>query len=169
MRRWLVLHLIPILLVLASPAVAEKVLVLGLDGLDPDLLAEYRASGVMPTIDRLVDAGWDLRELGTTMPPQSPVAWSTFITGMNPGGHGIYDFIHRDPSGPLPYLSGSEVRPPTDHWSVGEYRLPRGEPTVINRRHGTAFWTLLDEAGVDATVFKVPANFPPAECEARTL
>ncbi|MBD3220841.1 hypothetical protein GF314_06325 [bacterium] len=40
---------------------------------------------------------------------------------------------------------------------------------MINRRHGTAFWTLLDEAGVDATVFKVPANFPPAECEARTL
>lgn len=167
MRRLLLL--LTFLLIAAPAAPATKVLVLGLDGLDPDLLAEYRAAGVMPTVDRLLAAGWDLRDLGTTMPPQSPVAWSTFITGLNPGGHGIYDFIHRDPAGPVPYLSGSEVRPPTDFWSMGEFRMPRGETTVINRRDGVAFWTLLDARGVDATIFKVPANFPPVECEARTL
>ena len=37
-----------------------------------------------------------VRSLGTSTPPQSPVAWSNFITGRNPGGHGVFDFIHRD-------------------------------------------------------------------------
>ncbi len=150
-------------------AAGPRMLVLGLDGLDPDLLATYRAEGVMPEVDRLLAGGWHLHELGTTMPPQSPVAWSTVITGLDPGGHGIFDFIHRDPAGPSPYLSGGELRPPTEYWTVGQYRLPRGEPTLVRHRAGTAFWTLLDQAGIDATVFKVPANFPPAASEARTL
>lgn len=120
-----------------------RVLVLGLDGLDPQLVARFRAEGMMPTVDRLVGAGWDLRELGTSIPPQSPVAWSTFITGANPGVHGLFDFIHRDPQGPAPYLAEGHA--------------------------GRAFWQDLADAGIDATVFKVPANYPPVECEARTL
>ncbi len=127
----------------AVPALAAtKALVLGFDGMDPQLLVRYRAAGAMPTVDRLLAAGWQLHTLGTSVPPQSPVAWSTFITGANPGVHGVFDFIHRDPRGPIPILS---------------------------QREGAAFWQPLAAAGVDVTIFKVPANYPPVACEARTL
>ncbi|MEZ4386343.1 MAG: alkaline phosphatase family protein [Candidatus Krumholzibacteriia bacterium] len=167
-RRWLLAALAGWLA--AAPVQAgPRVLVVGFDGMDPDLLARFRAEGRMPEVDRLLAGGWQLHELGTTIPPQSPVAWSTFTTGLNPGAHGIFDFIHRDPAGPFPFLSASEILPPTDVRQLGGLRLPHGEPVVIDRRHGAAFWQLLGAAGVDATVFKVPANFPPVECEARTL
>src|SRR5207248_7780589 len=53
----------------------------------------------------------DFRPLQTSMPPQSPVAWSTFMTGMDPGGHGIYDFIHVDYDKLMPYSSMAKADP----------------------------------------------------------
>jgi len=153
----------------AGPAAAQKVVVLGFDGMDPRLVAEYRAQGLMPNFDRVLADGGQLLPLGTAIPPQSPVAWSTFITGMDPGGHGIFDFIHRDPATMAPFLSTSEAKGPADFWELGSWRLPRGGGEVRNLRRGVAFWQLLDEGAVDATVFKVPANFPPVPTSSRTL
>ena len=130
-------------MLLVSPAAAQKVVVLGFDGMDPQLVAEYRAQGLMPGFDRVLAAGGQLLPLGTAIPPQSPVAWSTFITGTDPGGHGIFDFIHRDPATMLPYLSTSEAKGPADFWELGSWRVPRGGGVVRNLRRGTAFWTLL--------------------------
>jgi predicted AlkP superfamily phosphohydrolase/phosphomutase len=158
-----------LLLLLTAPVAAQKVLVLGFDGMDPRLVAEYRAQGLMPAFDRVLEQGGQLLPLGTSIPPQSPVAWSTFITGMDPGGHGIFDFIHRDPSSLTPFLSTSHAQGPAQFWELGSWRIPRGAGEVRNLRHGVAFWQLLDSAQVDATVFKVPANFPPVPSEARTL
>jgi predicted AlkP superfamily phosphohydrolase/phosphomutase len=158
-----------LLLLLALPAAATKVMVIGFDGMDPQLVDEYRARGLMPNVDRMLAAGGQLIPLGTAIPPQSPVAWSMFITGMDPGGHGIFDFIHRDPATLVPYLSTSSAVGPADFWKLGEWRIPRGEGEVKNLRHGVAFWQLLDGVAVDATVFKVPSNFPPVETDARTL
>lgn len=149
-------------------AAAPKVLVLGFDGMDPQLLARWRAEGLLPNFDRFVAAG-GLRDLGTSIPPQSPVAWSNFITGQDAGGHGIFDFIHRDPATLVPYLSTSEAQPPTKFWKLGPWKLPRDGGSVRLLRKGEAFWKLLAEAGVDVTVFKIPSNFPPVECEARSL
>ena len=81
--------------VLAVQAAGKKVVVLGIDGMDPQLLQRFVAEGRMPHFKALMAEG-DFRPLQTTMPPQSPVAWSTFMTGMDPGGHGIFDFIHVD-------------------------------------------------------------------------
>lgn len=164
-----ILMVLGAVLALAAPAFAAKVLVLGFDGMDPRLVAEYRAQGLLPAFDRVLAQGGQLVPLGTTIPPQSPVAWSTFITGQDPGGHGIFDFIHRDPATLVPYLSTSEAVGPSAFWDLGSWRLPRGGGAVTNLRHGTAFWQLLDTAGVDATLYKVPANFPPVPTEARTL
>jgi len=75
---------------------ARKMIILGVDGLDPDLLTKFMAEGKMPNFARLAEQG-SFRRLTTSIPPQSPVAWSNLITGMNAGGHGIFDFIHRDP------------------------------------------------------------------------
>jgi len=152
----------------ADPAPPAKVLVIGFDGMDPQFLRDFAAAGELPRFARLMAEG-DFAELGTAMPPQSPVAWSDFITGMDPGGHGIFDFIHRDPQTLVPYLSAAQAMSPQRWWKVGGWKIPRESGTVELLRHGTAFWELMAEAGVDVTVFKVPSNFPPVECEARTL
>jgi len=146
-----------------------RVLVLGFDGMDPKLLDEFRAQGVMPNFEKFLAAGGQVTPFGTSTPPQSPVAWSNFITGMDAGGHGIFDFIHRDPETLLPFFSASEAKGPTRFWKVGGWKIPRGGSEVNNLRKGTAFWELLADAGVDVTIFKVPSNFPPVECEARSL
>jgi predicted AlkP superfamily phosphohydrolase/phosphomutase len=152
-----------------SGAAGPKVLVLGFDGMDPKLLAEFREQGVMPNFDKFLAGGGQLTPFGTSTPPQSPVAWSNFTTGMDSGGHGIFDFIHRDPETLLPYFSGSEAKGPMRFWKIGAWKIPRGGGEVTNLRQGVAFWELLADAGIDATIFKVPANFPPVECEARSL
>ncbi len=152
----------------ASAATPPRVIVVGFDGMDPVLLRQELAAGTLPNFARLLDRG-ELHELGTSIPPQSPVAWSNFITGMNAGGHGIFDFIHRDPRTLIPYLSTSEAKPPTKYLRLGQWKLPREEARVELLRDGTAFWELLADAGVDVTIYKIPANFPPVECEARSL
>ena len=90
---------------------SRKVIVLGIDGMDPHLLQKFVQQGKMPNAKKLMKMG-GFSPLLTSVPPQSPVAWANFITGMNPGGHGIFDFIHRDPKTLLPYLSTSKTSSP---------------------------------------------------------
>ncbi len=151
-----------------SGAAHPKVAIIGFDGMDPILLEKFRAEGVMPNFERFIQRG-DFKVLGTAIPPQSPVAWSNFITGQDAGGHGIFDFIHRDPQTLVPYLSTSQANAPTDYIKLGKWKFPKKGGGVELLRHGKAFWESLADAGVDVTIFKVPSNFPPVECEARTL
>jgi predicted AlkP superfamily phosphohydrolase/phosphomutase len=145
-----------------------KVLCLGLDGMDPQLLRRFMAEGVMPHFSALAATG-DLRACGTSTPPQSPVAWSNFITGRDPGGHGIFDFIHRRPDTMLPMLSLAETRPPARFLRMGQWKFPRTGGGVDLLRHGTPFWTPLTAAGVDVTIFKMPSNFPPEGDNVRSI
>ena len=151
-----------------NEAGGHKVIVLGIDGLDPQLLHQYMHDGRMPNFQRLEHDG-SFRELRTSIPPQSPVAWSNVITGMNPGGHGIFDFIQRDPKTMLPEFSMARVEPPAHTLSVGGWVIPLSSGKAILLRRGEAFWQILDEHGVPATVLRIPANFPPAESRSRTL
>lgn len=139
-----------------------KVIILGIDGLDPGLLDTFMNRGLMPNFARLVQDG-DYVPLQTTMAPQSPVAWSTFITGMDPGGHGIYDFLHRDPDTLLPFLSMSRAVPAKHELALGSWVLPLSSGRVELLRKGRAFWELLGERGFSTTVFRMPVNFPPVE------
>jgi len=152
----------------AEAPVRPKVLVLGVDGLDPNLLRTWIDDGSLPAFARLVARG-DMKPLATTMPPLSPVAWSTFITGMDPGGHGVYDFIHRDARTLVPYLSMARAVPSSTAIPVGCWVLPLAGGRVDNLRQGRAFWEYLDDAGVPATLFKMPANFPPVRTSGRAL
>src|SRR5262249_36721875 len=81
----------------------DKVIVLGLDGLEPKIVDRLLCAGELPHLARLRAEGGYGR-VATTCPAQTPVAWSTFATGTNPGGHGIFDFIRRDPVTRLPDL-----------------------------------------------------------------
>ena len=73
-----------LLLLLAVSALAgPKVLVLGFDGMDPDMLQQYLDEGIMPNFERFIAQGAQFQPLGTVIPPQSPVAWSSFAAGVD--------------------------------------------------------------------------------------
>ena len=142
------------------PTLQRGLIVIGVDGMDPVLLQRYLDAGRMPNLARLAGQG-SLMSLGTSNPPQSPVAWSTFITGQDSGGHGIYDFVHRDPRALAPYLSTSRTQGPEDVLTLGPWALSLDSATVELLRAGTAFWQYLERARVPGTLVKIPANFPP--------
>ena len=146
----------------ASAVDHPRVVVLGIDGLDPEILADVmtRHPEGMANFKRLADAGQGVGELGTSYPPQSPVAWSNFITGRHPGGHGIYDFIHRDVEhyGPAASTVRSEEGGAI-HLPFSDLKLPTGGSSESNRT-GRAFWSVLKDAGVPADLYRVPINYP---------
>src|SRR5919204_4105119 len=101
----------------------KRVVVLGLDGLDYTLTERLLAEGKLPHLDALRKQGC-FKPLGTTLPSISPVAWSTFQTGTNPGKHNIFDFLVPDENTYQPKLSSVEVRPPRRAIRIGRYRIP---------------------------------------------
>src|SRR5713226_3089624 len=151
-----------------SPAPKKRLLMLGVDGMDAQLLRQYMNEGKMPNFAALAARGSFLN-LQTSTPPQSPVAWANLITGMNPGGHGIFDFIHRDPATLTPYFSTSKVTPPKHNLRLGSWVIPLSEGEVLLLRRGKAFWQYLDERGIPLTVFRIPSNFPPVSSRGKTF
>jgi len=159
----------------------KKVLVVGIDGMDYLLTSRLLDEGRLPTFKRLADAGGS-SVLLSSIPPQSPVAWSNFITGADPGGHGIYDFVHVDRETYMPYLSTSRVEnaperakvlgfiPVQNRFAVPftDYVFPLAGGGTLNLRRGIAFWQVLEAAGVPCTIYKMPANFPPVPSETGT-
>jgi predicted AlkP superfamily phosphohydrolase/phosphomutase len=97
------------------------------------------------------------------------VAWSNLITGMNAGGHGIFDFIHRDPKTMELYFSTSRVEPPKHSISIGSWVIPLGSGSAEQLREGKSFWEILDQHGVPNSVIRIPANFPPVPAKGFTL
>ena len=86
-----------------SSVVRPKLLILGFDGMDPALLTRWMKAGMLPNLSRLAATG-GVRPLATTHSPESPTAWASFATGVNPGKHNIYDFLVRDTATYLPDL-----------------------------------------------------------------
>ena len=146
----------------------QRLIILGIDGMDPQLLHRFMREGKMPNFAKL-EAQGDFRQLTTSIPPQSPVAWSNLITGMNAGGHGIFDFIHRDPKTLRLYFSASRVEGPKHAIHLGSWAIPLGGGSAEQLRKGVAFWQLLDQHGVPNTIFRIPSNFPPVPAKGKTL
>ncbi len=142
----------------------KRVLVLAFDGLDPRIVEQLIESKRLPNFDRLAQQGSMVR-IATTTPPHTPVAFSSIITGTDPGSHQIFDFIHRDPNPvnglPLrPYLSTAETSETNYTPSVGGWRLPYSGGETRLMRKGKPYWDHLVAAGIDADVYYLPANFP---------
>ncbi|MBU1628058.1 alkaline phosphatase family protein, partial [bacterium] len=146
----------------------KKVIILGLDGLDYQIMQGLMAAGKLPNYKKLRDMGC-FKKFETSIPPQSPVAWSNFITGMNPGGHGIFDFIHRDPKSYIPKFSMAGTEKGGRTISIGDWVIPLSSEKMKLLRKGTPFWTYLEKKGIPTTLFKVPVNFPPDKTSRRTL
>jgi predicted AlkP superfamily phosphohydrolase/phosphomutase len=110
--------------------------IIGLDGATWDLARPFMDAGDMPALRALVDAG-AAGVLRSTTPPVTFPAWSSFMTGANPGKHGIFDFTRRIPGTyQLAFVSSRDRRLPT-------------------------MWRLLSDAGRRVAVLGVPTTYPP--------
>ncbi len=145
----------------------RSVIVLGFDGMDYQMVRHLMAEGRLPNLARLAESG-GFAPLETSVPPQSPVAWSEFITGLDAGGHGIFDFVHRDPATMTPYLSTSRAEAAERCVGVGRWKFPVGGSVELLRR-GQPFWEVLEEHGVESWIVRMPANFPPSGTASREL
>ena len=144
----------------APRARIKRLIVVGLDGQDPKLTDRFMQEGLLPNFDRLARMGC-YRRLRTTFPSLSPVAWSSFSTGTNPGRHNIFDFLDRDRRTYLPVLSSTRVGKVPRFLKLGRYRLPLGKPTLRLLRRSKPFWTILGEHRIWSTILRVPITFPP--------
>lgn len=120
----------------------KKVIILGFDGMDPNILQKGWESGRFPNLKKLADSGY-FSPLQTVVPPQSPVAWASFITGENPSKHGIYDFIERDPL------------------NYGLNLVFSGNNQKTNTLNATPFWEVTTKNKIPVSVLFLPDTFEP--------
>lgn len=149
-------------------AKVKRVVFLGLDGLEPELVEKYLAEGKLPNLAKLASQG-RYSKLRTTFPPLSPVAWSTFATGSNPGKHQMFDFLSRSMRNYVPELASSRVAPSKRCLKIGKWKIPLGKPVVELRRKSKTFWSFLGERHVGSTILRVPITFPPEKFEGKLL
>lgn len=124
-------------------------IVVGLDGLDPRIVEAMTAAGELPHLAQLREQGGYSR-LATTTPAQTPVAWSTFATGVNPGKHGIFDFLRRDARTYLPDHA-------LYHYEQKNAFVP---PKAVNRRRAEGVWSVLARASIGSSVLRHPCLYP---------
>ena len=136
------------------------VIVFGVDGLDPVICREMMASGDLPALSGLAAQGSFL-PLKSTDPPQSPVVWGSMATSVNPGRHGLFDFLHRNPDN---YLVELAILKPNPRNYLG-----RGSSMFLPVLKGQTFWDQAAAAGQPATVLRWPVTFPATDGPARLL
>lgn len=151
-----------------AQAKVRRLVILGLDGLEPSLAEKFMAEGKLPNLSRLKAMGC-YKKLGTTTPPLSPVAWSSFLTGVNPGKHNIYDFLNSDRRNYLPSLSSVSIHAPTKTLKLGKYVIPLNKPEIRLLRKGRPFWNYLGDHGIFTSVIRVPITWPPEKCRGVVL
>ncbi|HVP12214.1 MAG TPA: alkaline phosphatase family protein [Phycisphaerae bacterium] len=138
----------------------NRVVVLGLDGMEPTLVEQYMAEGRLPNFSKLARHG-TYKRLETTIPAMTPVAWSTFMTGCNPGKHNVFDFLTVDRRNYLPMLSSVHIGGATRSIKLGKYVFPLGKPDIRLLRKGKPFWSTLGEHGIFSAIVRMPITFPP--------
>ncbi len=138
----------------------KRVIIVGLDGMDPKLTRKYIDEGKLPNFRKLQETG-SFAPLSTTFPSISPVAWSSFMTGVDPSHHNIFDFITRDPCTYAPMLSSAEIGKASKVLPLGKYMIPLGKPKVRLFRKSKPFWSILGDSQVFSSVIRVPITFPP--------
>ncbi|MGQ9705410.1 MAG: alkaline phosphatase family protein [bacterium] len=133
----------------------SKVVVLGFDGVEPSLFENYLSEGHLPNMERLARIG-SYNHLITTNPSESPVCWTSFAVGANPGKTGIYDFLRRDPLTYMPFISTVKKEPPRFLFDL----IPIRKVKIESLRGGISFWEQSAINGIKVTAFQVPCTFP---------
>src|SRR5437016_11736716 len=113
-----------------------KVVIIGLDAATWTLIRPWMAEGSMPNLAKLMKAGVS-GTLESVLPPITPPAWTSFMTGKNPGKHGIFHFVETEPGGyAMNYANATSRRSPT-------------------------VWKLLNNAGYSVGTMNIPFTYPP--------
>jgi predicted AlkP superfamily phosphohydrolase/phosphomutase len=151
--------------VLSVPAMAAgRAVILGFDGMDPHLAQQMMDAGELPNFKKLQEQG-GFQPLGSSNPPQSPTAWSSFSTSKTPFNHGIYDFLRRDPAKYLPGVGfGAPGKP-----KLNPDGSLAAEPEYASNRKGDSFWKVASDQGKKVKALLVPFAYPAedlsAECK----
>ena len=141
-------------------AQSRRVVILGLDGMDPGLVTKYMREGRMPNFSKLAEQGV-FRPLDTSVPSMSPVAWSTFATGVDASSHGIYDFLTRDPCSYAPILSSTDNVNANRQLNIWRYEVPLCKARMKMLQKSQHFWKLIGEKNIFSIIQRVPITFPP--------
>jgi predicted AlkP superfamily phosphohydrolase/phosphomutase len=149
-------------------SLVDRIVVLGLDGMDPVLVDKYMAKGSLPNLKKLASQG-SYHKLETTIPSISPVAWSSFMTGCHPAKHNIFDFLSRDPKTYLPDLSSAHIGSPKRVLPLGKYNIPLSKPEIKGMRKSVPFWKILGDNGIFSTILRIPVTFPPEKFRGHLL
>ena len=139
-------------------------IILGFDGVEPTIVDTMLAAGELPNLAKLRDMG-GYQRLATTNPPQSPTAWSSFITCTNPGNHGIYDFLRRDTKTYIPGFGFGTVK----NGALGPDGALAKPAEFVSNRKGTSFWSLADAQGIRCKLLTVPYGCPPKSPHSQML
>ncbi len=138
----------------------QKLVILGFDGMDPELTQRWMAEGKLPNMSRLASQGGVYR-LGTSHSPESPTSWASFATGVQAGKHNIFDFLVRDPQTYMPDLGLVKKELPEFLFNY----IPIKRPKIVSIRGGTSFWVTAGREGVRSNMLTVPDTFPPEDVE----
>ena len=166
MKKTLILSLVIIVLLLLIQACSnggvemnskyDKVIVIGIDGMDPKITDKLIDEDKLPNFKKLADEG-SYMNLNTSYPPHSPVAWTSIATGTNPGKHNIFDFIRRNKENYIPELSLSK--------SVSGIAGTDYESYVKT----DPFWRITSNKKIPTNVIRWPVTFPPERVEGNLL
>jgi predicted AlkP superfamily phosphohydrolase/phosphomutase len=135
-----------------KPGFNQKLIILGFDGMSPDIMEPMMLGGELPHFSQLMQEG-SYRHLATTNPSQSPVAWAAFATGKKPGENGIFDFIIRNPK--------------TYELSLSLQDLTKSTPHRVLKTK--AFWQYTSRAMIPTIIIDCPLTFPPDKVYGRML
>lgn len=136
----------------------KRLIILGMDGLDPRILSDLMNRGDLPNFLRLSQIGV-FTSLTTSNPAQSPVAWASIATGSNPGYHGIFDFINRRTADYMPDLAIVKMNP--------KNIFGKRESMFLPVMHGNTFWDYTSSRGIPSVVIRWPMTFQPKQNRAR--
>ncbi len=140
-----------------------QTIILGFDAFDPSFFEALLQKGQLPNLARFLSID-GYRRFEISNPPQSEVSWTSIATGLNPGGHGIFDFVHREPKTYTPYVSllptkkglgGIQYAPPTSAQTLFDQSAKKGYPAI------SLFWPATFPARPDSLVKSIPGLGTP--------
>jgi predicted AlkP superfamily phosphohydrolase/phosphomutase len=122
-------------------------LIIGLDAFDPGIVERLFEAGKLPHLSKFVSKNGYAR-FAVSNPPQSEISWTSIATGLNPGGHGMFDFVHRDPA---TYALNVSLLPTRKSALGTSFTFPHNAPTIFDQAA---------QEGFPATALWWPATFP---------
>lgn len=143
-------------LIMSGHKPRQKVVILGIDAMDPQITERLMQEGKLPNLYRIKTTG-SYSRLATTIPSETAVVWTSFSTGLDPGAHGIFDFVMRDPKTYALYLSLNDIS------------RSEGRVKITLRKKGRDIWSILTAKKIPSFVYFAPNTFPPQPLNGRLL